>query len=126
MKVLESLVLGFFIRDLIDSPSLSLERRECEDMVRVMCYMQFTLKKISRVMEVDSQEREVDHFDLLSTKPFLARVYPSRFSQIFLSSLLRSQLRMKNTILCKKTKCKAIKQCKAIKCTIKQLQSRKL
>ena len=32
---------------------------------------------------VDSQERKVDHLDLLSTKPFLARVYPSRLSQIF-------------------------------------------
>ena len=54
-------------------------------------------------MKVASQEREVDHLDLLSTKPFLARIYPSRlFTNLFLSNSLRSQLRMKNKILCKK------------------------
>ena len=59
-------------------------------------------------MKVDSQEREVDHLDLLNTKSFLAIIYPSRlFTNLFLSNSLRSQLRMKNTILCKK-KCKAI------------------
>jgi len=54
-------------------------------------------------MKVASQEREVDHLDLLRTKPFLARIYPSRlFTNLFLSNSLRSQLRMKNTILSKK------------------------
>ena len=55
-------------------------------------------------MKVASQEREVDHLDLLNTKHFLARIYPSRLFTIFflLSNSLRSQIRMKNTILCKK------------------------
>jgi len=54
-------------------------------------------------MKVASQEREVDHLDLLGTKPFLVRIFPSRlFTNIFLSNSLRSQLRMKNTNLCKK------------------------
>jgi len=54
-------------------------------------------------MKVASQEKEVDHLDLLSTKPFLVRIYPSTlFTILFLSNSLRSHLRMKNTILCKK------------------------
>jgi len=51
-------------------------------------------------MKVDSQEGEVDH---LNTKPFLARIYPSRlFTNLFLSNSLRSQLRMKTQFYAKK------------------------
>ena len=48
-------------------------------------------------MKVAFQEREVDHYDLLSTKSFLAKTYPSRLHTIlFLSNLRRSQLGMKS------------------------------
>jgi len=71
-------------------------------------------------MKVASQEREVDHLVILSTKPFLARIYPSRlFTNLFLSNSLRSQFKdEKHNFMqekCKVTKqYKASKQCKAI------------
>ena len=75
-------------------------------------------------MKVAFQEKEVGQQDLLSIKSFLAKIYPSRlFTNLFLSNLLRSQLRMKNTILCKREQCKAINNIKQV---AKQLTKHKL
>jgi len=71
--------------------------------------------------------KEGESLGLLKDQAFPSQIISFKtLTNLSLSNSLRAQSRMKTQFYARKTKCKAIKQCKARKYTIEKLISRKL
>jgi len=78
-------------------------------MVKVLCYKYFTPKKDKESNEGSFPGKRGGSLGSLKYKVFPCQNHPSQlFTNLFLSNLLRSQVEMKNTILCKENNAKQL------------------